>query len=136
VYAECAGLMYLCLRISWQGRSHEMVGALPAEVTLSTKPEGHGYVVAEVVAENPYFPVGFALRGHEFHHSNLSLKGDLHFVHKIIRGHGVDGRRDGVVYKNLFASYTHLHALGTPEWADGFVAVASGKPAGVRGLPL
>jgi cobyrinic acid a,c-diamide synthase len=135
VYAECAGLMYLCLRIFWKGRSHEMVGALPAEVTLSTKPEGHGYVVAEVVAENPYFPVGFALRGHEFHHSNLSLKGDLRFSLEIKRGHGVDGRRDGVVYKNLFASYTHLHALGTPEWAEGFVSVASGSKVESGGFP-
>ena len=134
VYAECAGLMYLCLRISWQGQSREMVGALPAEVALSTKPVGHGYVVAEVVAENPYFPVGFALRGHEFHHSNLSLKGDLHFVYEIKRGHGVDGKRDGIVYKNLFASFTHLHALGTPEWAERFVSVASGKESEERRL--
>jgi cobyrinic acid a,c-diamide synthase len=132
VYAECAGLMYLCRRISWQGQSREMVGAISSEVALSTKPVGHGYVVAVVIAENPYFPVGFALRGHEFHHSNLSLKGDLHFVYEIKRGHGVDGKRDGIVYKNLFASYTHLHALGTPEWADRFVSVASRKPAVTR----
>ena len=111
-----------------------MVGALPSEVALSTRPVGHGYVVAEVVAENPYFPVGFVLRGHEFHHSNLSLKGDLHFVYEIKRGHGVDGKRDGIVYKNLFASFTHLHALGTPEWAERFVSVASGKESEERRL--
>jgi cobyrinic acid a,c-diamide synthase len=34
------------------------------------------------------------------------------------------GQRDGIVYKNLFASYIHLHALGTPEWAEGFVSLA------------
>ena len=32
VYAECAGLMYLCQKIHWQGRSYEMVGVIPAEV--------------------------------------------------------------------------------------------------------
>jgi len=133
VYAECAGLMYLSRRISWQGRSHEMVGIIPAEVTLSKKPQGHGYVIAEVVAENPFFPVGVTLRGHEFHHSSLSLTGDFHFVCAMKRGHGVDGRRDGIVYKNLFASYTHLHALGTPEWAEGFVSLASrGRALGTR----
>jgi cobyrinic acid a,c-diamide synthase len=125
VYAECAGLMYLSRRISWQGKSHEMVGTLPSEVTLSNKPEGHGYVVAEVIGENPFFPVGLTLRGHEFHHSKLSLTGDLPFAYEIKRGHGVDGKRDGIVYKNLFASYIHLHALGTPEWAQGFVRRAS-----------
>ncbi len=44
VYAECAGLMYLSQKIHWQGRSYEMVGAIPAEVQVSEKPEGHGYV--------------------------------------------------------------------------------------------
>ncbi len=56
VYAECAGLMYLCRSISWQGRSYEMVGIIPSRVQLSKKPEGHGYVVAEVMTENPFFP--------------------------------------------------------------------------------
>ena len=106
-----------------------MVGIIPSEVTLSKKPQGHGYVIAEVVAENPFFPVGVTLRGHEFHHSSLSLTGDFHFVCAMKRGHGVDGRRDGIVYKNLFASYTHLHALGTPEWAESFVSLASRRRA-------
>jgi len=44
VYAECAGLMYLSQKIHWQGRSYEMVGIIPAEVRISEKPEGHGYV--------------------------------------------------------------------------------------------
>jgi len=34
---------------------------------------------------------------------------------------------DGVCYKNLFAAYTHLHALGTPAWAAQFVALATEK---------
>ena len=35
VYAECAGLMYLCRSIRWQDRSYEMVGVIPADVELS-----------------------------------------------------------------------------------------------------
>ena len=31
------------------GQSYEMVGVIPAEVELSEKPEGHGYVIAEVI---------------------------------------------------------------------------------------
>ena len=77
VYAECAGLMYLCRSISWQNRSYEMVGVIPSEVQLSERPEGHGYVVAEVVRENPLFPVGLTIRGHEFHHSSLFAPRDL-----------------------------------------------------------
>jgi cobyrinic acid a,c-diamide synthase len=127
VYAECAGLMYLCRGIHWKGKSYEMVGIIPAEVELSEKPEGHGYVIAEVIEENPFFPVGLTLRGHEFHHSRLPCPGDLRFAYRVKRGQGIHHQQDGIVYKNLFASYVHLHALGTPEWAHGFVSLASKK---------
>ena len=43
-YAECAGLMYLCRAIRWQGKRYEMVGIIPAEAELSKRPAGHGYV--------------------------------------------------------------------------------------------
>jgi cobyrinic acid a,c-diamide synthase len=29
-----------------------------------------------------------------------------------------------LVYKNVLACYTHLHALGTPEWAAAMVRKA------------
>lgn len=122
VYAECAGLMYLCRNIHWHGSSYEMVGVIPAEVELCSRPQGHGYVVAEIAGENPYFSSGVVLRGHEFHHSKLINTEKLDFAYKISRGHGIDGDSDGVVYKNVLASYTHLHGLGTPEWADAFVS--------------
>jgi cobyrinic acid a,c-diamide synthase len=130
VYAECAGLMYLCKNISWQGRTHEMVGIIPSEVKLSDKPQGHGYVIAEVAHQNPFFLRGLTLRGHEFHHSHIDFEGDLDFAYKIQRGYGVDGKRDGFNYKNLLASYMHLHALGTPEWAERFVFLAAQKKEG------
>jgi cobyrinic acid a,c-diamide synthase len=125
VYAECAGLMYLSQKIHWQGRSYEMVGAIPAEVQVSEKPEGHGYVMAEVIDENPLFPTGLNIRGHEFHHSKVSIKKGVKFAYQIRRGHGIDGQRDGVLYKNIFAAYTHLHALGTPCWAESFVSLVT-----------
>ena len=125
VYAECAGLMYLCRKIHWQGRSYEMVGVIPAEVRISDKPEGHGYVIAEIIDENPLFPTGLTIRGHEFHHSKVSVKNGIKFGYQIKRGHGIDGKRDGVLYKNMFAAYTHLHALGTPCWAEAFVSLAA-----------
>ena len=130
VYAECAGLMYLCQSICWKNQSYEMVGVIPSEINLSERPEGHGYVVARVIGENPLFPVGLTIRGHEFHHSNLLPIDDLQFAYQIERGKGITDKKDGIVYKNLFASYVHLHALGTPEWAEGFVSLASkGKRA-------
>ncbi len=127
VYAECAGLMYLCRSISWGNKSYEMVGVIPSEVQLSERPEGHGYSVAKVVNENPFLSVGLTVRGHEFHHSSLLNLDGLRFAYQIERGKGIAGKWDGIIYKNLFASYIHLHALGTPEWAKGFISLAKEK---------
>ncbi|MBM3127399.1 MAG: cobyrinate a,c-diamide synthase [Chloroflexi bacterium] len=131
VYAECGGLMYLARAITWRDQRGEMVGALPFDVTVTDKPQGHGYVELEVIAENPLFARGTIVRGHEFHNSRINLEGlgdllGLNCAYRITRGHGLDGARDGIVYKNAFASYTHLHALVTPEWATAFSAKARG----------
>ena len=123
-YAECAGLMYLCRAIRSQGRRYEMVGVIPAEVELSRRPEGHGYVEVKVMAENPWFSTGLVLHGHEFHHSRLIAEELLPTAYQVRRGHGIDGHVDGIFYKNMLASYTHLHVLGAPEWAKSFAALA------------
>ena len=31
---------------------------------------------------------------------------------------------DGIFYKNTFATYTHIHALGTPIWAKAIIKQA------------
>lgn len=124
VYAECAGLMYLCQGIRWRGQWHEMVGVIPSEVEICQQPQGHGYVMVEVTGDNPLFPIGLTLRGHEFHHSRLSRLTGLKFAYKMGRGQGINGKVDGIVYKNVFAAYTHLHALGVPQWAEAFVSLA------------
>ena len=102
-----------------------MVGVIPAEVELSKRPEGHGYVEVTVAAENPWFPLGLVLHGHEFHHSRLLVAEEPPATaYRVTRGHGIDGHVDGIFYKNMFASYTHLHVLGTPQWAKSFVHLA------------
>jgi cobyrinic acid a,c-diamide synthase len=125
MYAECGGLMYLSRRIIWGDRSAEMVGDLPCDVEVTDRPQGHGYVIAEVVDGNPFLPVGTIVRGHEFHHSRIvNWQGDLSTAYRLLRGNGLGGGRDGLVYRNVLASYTHLHAAGSPGWAQGLVARA------------
>lgn len=125
VYAECGGLMYLSRKIHWDGRSAEMVGALPCTVEMTTHPQGHGYVLAETLPGNPFFQPGCSLRGHEFHHSRLvNMDGDLPTAYQLLRGNGFGNQRDGVVYGSVLASYTHLHAGGSPEWAPSLVGAA------------
>ena len=104
---------------------HEMVGIIPSEVEILQQPQGHGYVVVEVTGNNPLFPIGLTLRGHEFHYSRLSRLTGLNFAYEMRRGQGINGKVDAIVYKNVFAAYTHLHASGVPQWADAFLSLAS-----------
>ena len=69
VYAECGGLIYLGERILLDSGNYPMVGALPMEFVFQKKPQGHGYTVLETCGQNPYYPIGETLRGHEFHYS-------------------------------------------------------------------
>jgi len=129
VYAECAGLMYLCRSVTSGGRRHSMCGVIPADVAIEKKPQGHGYVSAEVTGQNPFFPLGTLLKGHEFHHSRLLNVGRARFAYCVTRGNGIDGRNDGFIYKNVLASYMHLHASGVPSWAKNFVRLAATRQA-------
>lgn len=121
VYAECGGLMYLSERIVWGEKSAEMVGALPCAIEMTGKPQGHGYVIAKVENENPFFPVGTILRGHEFHNSRIINKTHLSTAYHLPRGYGLGNGRDGILYRNVLASYTHLHNGGASDWAAGLV---------------
>ena len=123
IYAECGGLMFLGEELVIEGRSYPMAGVLPVIFGLSTKPQGHGYTVIAVEGKNPYFKIGTELMGHEFHYSRvLKWKGENNdLVFKMKRGTGFIDKRDGICYKNVLATYTHLHALGTPSWAKALV---------------
>jgi cobyrinic acid a,c-diamide synthase len=126
VYAECGGLMLLSLAIRIQGQSYAMAGVLPFDVEVCQKPQGHGYAVLHVDSENPFFPAGSELRGHEFHYSRtVGTYPTPQSVCSVVRGSGCGQGRDAVVVKNVWAAYTHLHALGTPQWAKGIVAAAT-----------
>ncbi len=43
------------------------------------------------------------------------------FAYEVERGHGIDGRHDGIVHKNLLASYAHLRDVAGNPWARRFV---------------
>ncbi len=126
IYAECGGLMYLGEELILEGRSYPMAGVLPLAFGLCKKPQGHGYTVVRVEEKNPFYEVGTEIKGHEFHYSNVlkcpEEKESLVFSMK--RGTGIKNKRDGAVYKNVLATYTHVHALGSPEWAEALVKKA------------
>jgi len=130
IYAECGGLMLLSRAIVWQGARYPMAAVLPFDVEVSEAPQGHGYVELLVDRFNPFFPVGTRLRGHEFHYSRISSGGDaLSTACSVTRGVGCFSGRDAVMAGNVWAGYTHLHALATPEWAQAILGAAASAKA-------
>jgi cobyrinic acid a,c-diamide synthase len=126
IYAECGGAVFLGESLLFEGRQHDMAAVLPVSFAFDRRPQGHGYTMLDTVRENPYFDVGQALRGHEFHYTYLRAPDakDLTFAFRMRRGHGFDGQRDGLCHRNVLACYTHLHALGTERWAPSVVRAA------------
>jgi cobyrinic acid a,c-diamide synthase len=127
IYAECGGLMYLGEKLIWEEKEYPMVGVFPIVVGVSKKPKGHGYTIAEVQTDNPYFRKGEILHGHEFHYSyvmSMAEKKGVYFSFKMNKGGGIMDGKDGLCYKNVLATYTHLHAFGSKTWSDGLMRVA------------
>lgn len=126
VYAECGGLMYLGKSLEVDGKTYPMAGVLPVSFTLHKKPQAHGYTVVKVAGKNPFYKKGALLKGHEFHYSSASVdkeaKAGMSF--KMLRGKGISDGLDGICRNNVLASYTHVHALGTPQWAEGMIRAA------------
>lgn len=126
VYAECGGLMYLARTLRWKDAAFNMVGALPVDVIMHERPVGRGYVELQATADAPWPVIASTaaptLRGHEFHYSSLeNLAPDLKFAYRVLRGHGVDGEHDGIVYRNVLASYAHLRNGAGSDWVAQFV---------------
>jgi len=125
VYAECGGLMYLAEEIQWKGNAYSLSGILPIKIKMFDKPQGHGYSEVVVDNENPFFDLGCNIKGHEFHYSKIiDFSPDLKSSFSVLRGLGCFNNRDGLTYKNVFASYLHVHALATPEWVKGMIRCA------------
>lgn len=132
VYAECGGLMYLARTLNWQGRTCRMVGAIPGDVVMHDRPVGRGYVQL-TPTHHALWPdlnqdMPEELRGHEFHYSSIeNLDPGVEFAYRVTRGHGVDGKHDGIVYRNVLASYAHLRNVNPAGWAARFVAFVRSK---------
>jgi cobyrinic acid a,c-diamide synthase len=132
VYAECGGLMYLARSLSWRGHTWEMVGAIPADVVMHGKPVGKGYVRLAETAAHPWGSgEGTALRAHEFHYSSLvNVDPGVRYAYRVARGEGMGGGRDGIVHRNVLATYAHQRSAGGNDWVRRFLRhVASVKAA-------
>jgi len=123
IYAECGGLIYLGRSITIDGETFPMTDVFPVSFGMSPKPQAHGYTNFTVDGETVFYPRGLKVKGHEFRYSTIlewhGTDGDL--VLKMERGKGFCNGRDGLAKNNVLALYSHVHAEGTVEWAEGFV---------------
>jgi len=125
-YAECGGLMYLARGLRWGDDYSAMCGVLNADVAMHERPQGRGYIRLRETGAFPWPPVPglpAEIRAHEFHHSAVvDPDADWIYGYDVLRGSGVDGRHDAIVYKNLVAGYAHLRHVGGVAWTDRFLA--------------
>lgn len=140
IFAECGGLIYLAENIKLE-ETYELVGIFPITVSLSKKPVGHGYFEGIVDSTNPYFEVGSKIKAHEFHYSFiLEANREVRTCINVERGVGAINSRDGLLQRNVFASYLHLHSLGCPDWSKKFIEICKmykniGKYRNMIGIP-
>lgn len=125
IYAECGGLIFLSRSVNYEGKKYSLADVFPIDISISKKPQGHGYVEVEVDGENPFFEKGTMIRGHEFHYSGIEDGSEnVQTAFSVKRGFGCFEKRDALIYKNTLACYIHLHAAGTPKWATGMIKAA------------
>ena len=126
IYAECGGLIFLGRSIVLEGQEFPLAGVFPVSFSMSAKPQAHGYSTFRVERENPFYPVGTQVKGHEFRYSVVESwdGGPEDLAVQMERGTGFQGKRDGLLLKNVLAMYTHVLAPGTPEWAAGLLRAA------------
>ena len=145
IYAECGGFMLLAQGIEREGTLWPMSGIFPVVAQFCGKPQGLGYVRGTVVEENPFFPKGLEILGHEFHYSRCCWQGAAprHGL-RLRKGQGMGceaeqaGQKmgnaaqasrapalDGLLRQTVWASYTHIFAPAVPCWAPNFVAAAA-----------
>jgi cobyrinic acid a,c-diamide synthase len=131
VYAECGGLVYLSRSIRVGDNTYPMAGVLPMDFEISSRPEGHGYTILEADRQNPFYASGTTVRGHEFRYSRI-VNGDaaesLSTIFKVRRGRGIAAKRDGILYKNTLAIFSHTHACAPGvTWIPSLVEMARSK---------
>ncbi|HHK74489.1 MAG TPA: hypothetical protein ENJ57_04915 [Rhizobiales bacterium] len=110
----------------WNGETARMVGVLPADALMYKQPRGRGYVILEETQNHPWprktaSPASPQLAAHEFHYSQLeNFPGEKKFAYRVRRGAGLDGMNDGIIYKNLLASYAHMRHVDNNPWTARF----------------
>jgi cobyrinic acid a,c-diamide synthase len=122
IYAECGGLMYLGGMLKdMDDKKYKMVDIFPWTSRMLKKRRALGYREVVATGDCPFLKKGETIRGHEFHYSEIDEPPD-----SIKRGYLLVCDREGTssegyLYKNVLASYIHLHFASNRKFAKGFL---------------
>jgi cobyrinic acid a,c-diamide synthase len=110
IYAECGGLIYLAKNVSdLDHKKFTMVGVFPFTATMQKKLNRLGYFTVKAVKNNIFSPRGGVFKGHQFRYSSVrNIPPTLNRVYNVTKNNG-GSEREGFFYKNVLASYVHVH---------------------------
>ena len=131
VYAECGGLMYLCQEIRYRQERAPMVGVISGDILMHDCPQGRGYVRLQSTGCAPWQVSERDIRAHEFHYASLINLGQVQFAYQVKRGYGINGQYDGIVDKNVVASFSHLRSTQASPWVSQFVNFVQQQNGGI-----
>lgn len=122
IYAECGGLIYLVKRlIDFKKRTFPMIGLFKCSVNMASRLQGLGYVNVETIKDNILSKRGVRMRAHIFHWSFLDdIDKGIIFAYKIKKDK-IGISYDGLLTKNVLASYVHLHFASHLNFAKNFI---------------
>ena len=129
VYAECGGLMYLSQGIeSREEERHPLAGILPVWTRMLARRKALGYIEAAPVRDSLFERSGVALRGHEFHYSEIvetSIgEGCCPQAYSLRKPRETSARLEGFHCGSVLASYVHVHFASHAGAASRFVQMA------------
>jgi len=119
VLAECGGLLYLAADLD----GHPMCGVIPVRARMGQRLT-LGYREAVADAGHPVWPQRTAVRGHEFHYSEVDPPADPRAPAWRLRARAAE-RSEGHVLRLVHASYLHTHWAATPNVAARLVSAAA-----------
>ena len=88
---------------------------------MNEKPVGRGYTILDT-DKHPWSMSSKNIHAHEFHYSSVKFnKKRYKYAYNVKRGYGINGRKDGLIYKNTIASFSHLRSTSKFNWARYFI---------------
>ncbi|SMG38860.1 cobyrinate a,c-diamide synthase [Dethiosulfovibrio salsuginis] len=123
IFAECGGLMYLVDRIETpDGVDRSMVGIFSGKVSMGKRLRALGYCHGETLRNTLFGPKGRAIKGHVFHWSSYEGPEDTSWALRLTKGD--TNTMEGLAYKNVLASYLHVHFASDLSIAESFISSA------------